>query len=320
MKTKRALIIIGSFLLAVLAGCGQGKQDLTEQQEKPEGSPIVVGFSQVGAESEWRVANTESIKRALSEERVTHIARCRESLRRDEIHPLGREVVGPSHELHFLQLALDLHGIRAEQHATLPALGGDLLSSAKLVVGHESVGALGNQVALELGNGLLPSRGVSGDALEAQGLFQRIHAFIHVLRETRAVGVVLQRRLALGFSEGHGRGRRVVLALVGFLIGEHAPVVSVEAGSHPVKMVLGTRRKFRADTVPDLREGIIPALHKANSIAVLLVAQLGYRLVTRLVQLHHGVHGVGLILLTAHACDHGGKNSARIHQPLASFN
>ena len=67
MKTKRALIIIGSFLLAVLAGCGQGKQDLTEQQEKPEGSPIVVGFSQVGAESEWRVANTESIKRALSE-------------------------------------------------------------------------------------------------------------------------------------------------------------------------------------------------------------------------------------------------------------
>lgn len=68
MRTKRALIIIGSFLLAVLAGCGQGKQDLTEQQEKPEGSPIVVGFSQVGAESEWRVANTESIKRALSEE------------------------------------------------------------------------------------------------------------------------------------------------------------------------------------------------------------------------------------------------------------
>ena len=68
MKIKRALIIIGSFLLAVLAGCGQGKQDLTEQQEKPEGSPIVVGFSQVGAESEWRVANTESIKRALSEE------------------------------------------------------------------------------------------------------------------------------------------------------------------------------------------------------------------------------------------------------------
>jgi galactofuranose transport system substrate-binding protein len=28
----------------------------------------VVGFSQVGAESEWRVANTESMKAALSEE------------------------------------------------------------------------------------------------------------------------------------------------------------------------------------------------------------------------------------------------------------
>lgn len=34
----------------------------------PEDDLIVVGFSQVGAESEWRVANTESIKSTLSEE------------------------------------------------------------------------------------------------------------------------------------------------------------------------------------------------------------------------------------------------------------
>lgn len=40
------------------------------QQAPPseEENLIVVGFSQVGAESEWRVANTESIKSALSEE------------------------------------------------------------------------------------------------------------------------------------------------------------------------------------------------------------------------------------------------------------
>ena len=38
------------------------------QPEKTAGSPIVVGFSQVGAESEWRVANSESMKSALSEE------------------------------------------------------------------------------------------------------------------------------------------------------------------------------------------------------------------------------------------------------------
>ena len=68
MKTKRALIVVGSVIVALLAGCGRGAQDLAEQQDKPEGSPIVVGFSQVGAESEWRVANSESMKSALSEE------------------------------------------------------------------------------------------------------------------------------------------------------------------------------------------------------------------------------------------------------------
>lgn len=43
----------------------------TEAQSTAKASvdrPIVVGFSQVGAESEWRVANTESMKTALSEE------------------------------------------------------------------------------------------------------------------------------------------------------------------------------------------------------------------------------------------------------------
>ena len=68
MKTKRALIVIGSMIVALLAGCGQGAQEPAEQPDKPAGSPIVVGFSQVGAESEWRVANSESIKSALSEE------------------------------------------------------------------------------------------------------------------------------------------------------------------------------------------------------------------------------------------------------------
>jgi len=51
-----------------LLGCGGDAAGGADAQEKPVGSPIVVGFSQVGAESEWRVANSESMKSALSEE------------------------------------------------------------------------------------------------------------------------------------------------------------------------------------------------------------------------------------------------------------
>jgi simple sugar transport system substrate-binding protein len=49
-------VLAASLALAGLAGCGSGKQD----------DRIVLGFSQIGAESEWRTANTESIKSAAA--------------------------------------------------------------------------------------------------------------------------------------------------------------------------------------------------------------------------------------------------------------
>jgi len=57
------------FCLTILLSIGCSK----EEQPEPvlgntEDKMIVVGFSQVGAESEWRVTNTESVKSALSEE------------------------------------------------------------------------------------------------------------------------------------------------------------------------------------------------------------------------------------------------------------
>lgn len=52
-------------LMAILCGCVMRMQQTMSQDEE---NLIVVGFSQVGAESEWRVTNTESIKSALSEE------------------------------------------------------------------------------------------------------------------------------------------------------------------------------------------------------------------------------------------------------------
>ena len=66
MKKKTAILGTLAILSCLLAGCVP-VQDNAEP-EKSAGSPIVVGFSQVGAESEWRVANSESMKSALSEE------------------------------------------------------------------------------------------------------------------------------------------------------------------------------------------------------------------------------------------------------------
>jgi len=62
---KKRKFAIAACLVLLLCGCGKEVQptaDVTKDK------PIVVGFSQVGAESEWRVSNTESVKAALCEE------------------------------------------------------------------------------------------------------------------------------------------------------------------------------------------------------------------------------------------------------------
>jgi len=57
---KKYIIGVACLLLVVIStGCGCNKK---------ENDLITVGFSQVGAESDWRVANTKSMKDALSEE------------------------------------------------------------------------------------------------------------------------------------------------------------------------------------------------------------------------------------------------------------
>ncbi len=52
-------------LLALLLGCGTVT---VEQPDQTEPDSIVVGISQVGAESDWRVANSESMKAVFTEE------------------------------------------------------------------------------------------------------------------------------------------------------------------------------------------------------------------------------------------------------------
>ena len=57
---KRLLCCV--LALCFLAGCSCGEQTSDEED------PIVVGFSQLGSESDWRAANTKSMTEAFSEE------------------------------------------------------------------------------------------------------------------------------------------------------------------------------------------------------------------------------------------------------------
>ena len=59
---KRAAVILAVFMVLLqLSGCGKPN---TAENEK---ASVVVGFSQLGAESSWRIANTESMEKAAKE-------------------------------------------------------------------------------------------------------------------------------------------------------------------------------------------------------------------------------------------------------------
>ncbi|AEY65161.1 ABC transporter substrate-binding protein [Clostridium sp. BNL1100] len=76
---KRLIALLMCFSLIMAAGCGatgsdskdsessQAAQSSTAANDSDSNKLITIGFSQVGAESDWRVANTASMKSALSE-------------------------------------------------------------------------------------------------------------------------------------------------------------------------------------------------------------------------------------------------------------
>ena len=86
---KRVLSIIAMLAMTVsMAACGSGGSDApapapTEGEEGTEtsgdaGDLITVGYAQVGAESDWRTANTESFKSTFTEDKEIGRASCRE--------------------------------------------------------------------------------------------------------------------------------------------------------------------------------------------------------------------------------------------------
>jgi ABC-type sugar transport system substrate-binding protein len=62
---KKITAAVGVLLLATLAACGSG--DSGSGSGGTDGDAIVMGFSQVGAESGWRTANTKSVQDAAAD-------------------------------------------------------------------------------------------------------------------------------------------------------------------------------------------------------------------------------------------------------------
>ncbi len=65
--SKQLLIIISLIIISFLVGCG-AQEEKRSQAIEDEG--IIVGFSQIGAESAWRTCNTRSVQEAAAERGV----------------------------------------------------------------------------------------------------------------------------------------------------------------------------------------------------------------------------------------------------------
>ncbi|MBP3780707.1 MAG: ABC transporter substrate-binding protein [Selenomonas sp.] len=64
---KIIALLLAAVMMFVVAGCGGSQSASNESKSGSGGKQITMGFSQIGAESEWRTANTESIKQAAKD-------------------------------------------------------------------------------------------------------------------------------------------------------------------------------------------------------------------------------------------------------------
>ena len=69
MYRKKRIIQVALCIMLTISFCTCGKQSSFEDVEEENSNLIVVGFSQPGAESAWRVALTDSVKENFTEER-----------------------------------------------------------------------------------------------------------------------------------------------------------------------------------------------------------------------------------------------------------
>lgn len=65
---KLLALLTGLMMLVLCAGCGGGDESASSKDAgNKDGKEITIGYSQLGAESEWRTAQTESIKQAAKD-------------------------------------------------------------------------------------------------------------------------------------------------------------------------------------------------------------------------------------------------------------
>lgn len=68
---KRVLVLFTGIIIAVFSlavtGCGKKSNKSSASEKAKQEKNIIVGFSQIGAESEWRTCNTENIMQAANE-------------------------------------------------------------------------------------------------------------------------------------------------------------------------------------------------------------------------------------------------------------
>src|SRR5690625_4033085 len=70
-NNHKLLLFMVMVSMFVLGACGSSEKDAGKENETTDqessGEKYVIGFSQVGAESEWRTANTKSIQNAITD-------------------------------------------------------------------------------------------------------------------------------------------------------------------------------------------------------------------------------------------------------------
>ena len=62
---KKVLLVVLIVMSLCIAGCTKKDSEVSKNES---GNEIVIGFSQLGAESDWRSANTESMKSTFCKE------------------------------------------------------------------------------------------------------------------------------------------------------------------------------------------------------------------------------------------------------------
>lgn len=68
VRNSLALLLASILTMSLLTGCGKTENNLPPVEEESSSDLTVVGFSQLGAESDWRDANTRSMENTFTEE------------------------------------------------------------------------------------------------------------------------------------------------------------------------------------------------------------------------------------------------------------